>query len=127
MLRRILININDNFEQSLAGIAIIAISISLWLDRNYFFWPPELTSTMNDERVDIFILILGLGLLISALFDNPNKVIEIILFLSCGAVVFVLALTQLCHGFLAGQIRMAHTVIGDLIIFILIVRAAYKS
>lgn len=127
MLRRILSNINDNFAQSLAGSAIIAISLFLWLDRTYFFWPPELTSTMNDQRVDIIIFILGVGLLISALFDNPNRVIEITLFLTSGAVIFVLALTQLCHGFLAGQRRMAYTAIGDLIIFILILRAAYKS
>lgn len=127
MLRRLLNNVSNNFEQALASVSVIAIGASLWIDRDYFFWPPELTSTMNDQRVDIVILILGLGLLISALFDNPNKVIEIILFLSCGVVVSVLAITQLCHAFLAGQMRMAHTVIGDLIIFILIVRAAYKS
>lgn len=127
MLRRALSNINDNFEQSLAGMFIALIGASLWLDRNYFFWPPELTSTMNDQRVDIFIFILGLGLLISALFDNPNKIIEIALFLVCGAAVSVLAITQLWHAFLGGQMRMAHTAIGDLIIFVLIMRAAYKS
>lgn len=80
MLRRILSNINDNFAQSLAGSAIIAISLFLWLDRTYFFWPPELTSTMNDQRVDIIIFILGVGLLISALFDNPNRVRNYVVF-----------------------------------------------
>jgi len=39
----------------------------------------------------------------------------------------MLGCTQLWHAFLAGQMRMAHTVIGDVIIFILIIRAAYKS
>lgn len=127
MLRRLLSNINNNFEQSLAGISIALIGASLWLDRNYFFWPPELTSTMNDQRLDITILILGIGLLISALINNKSKFWQHLLLILCGAVIFMLALTQLWHGFLAGQMRMAHTVIGDFIIFILIVRAAYKS
>ena len=127
MLRRLLSNINDNFEQSLAGLSIALIGASLWLDRNYFFWPPELTSTMNDQRLDITILILGIGLLISALIDNKSKFWQHLLLILCGAAIFMLALTQLWHAFLGGQMRMAHTVIGDFVIFCLIVRAAYKS
>ena len=127
MLRRMLNNISNNFEQALASVAVIAIGASLWIDRNYFFWPPELTSTMNDQRIDITILILGIGLLISALIDNKSKFWQHLLLILCGAAIFMLALTQLWHAFLGGQMRMAHPVIGDFVIFCLIVRAAYKS
>ena len=127
MLRRLLSNINDNFEQALAGASIIAIGASLWIDRNYFFWPPELTSTMNDQRIDIVILLLGFCLLVSAVTGNKSKFWQHLLLILCGAAIFMLALTQLWHAFLGGQMRMAHTVIGDFVIFCLIVRAAYKS
>lgn len=127
MLRRLLNNINNNFEQFLAGASIIAIGASLWLDRNYFFWPPELTRTMNDQRLDIIITVLGLGLLLMAITGNRNKAWQHIFLILCGSVVCMLACTQLWHAFLANQMRMAHTVIGDFIIFILIIRSAYKS
>ena len=127
MLRRMFNNFSYNFEQALASVAVIAIGASLWIDRNYFFWPPELTSTMNDQRIDIVILLLGFCLLISALTGNKSKFWQHLLLILCGAAIFMLALTQLWHAFLGGQMRMAHTVIGDFVIFCLIVRAAYKS
>lgn len=127
MLRRMLNNVSNNFEQALASVAVIAIGISLLIDRDYFFWPPELTSTMNDQRIDMVILLLGSCLLISALIGNKSKFWQHALLILCGAVIFTLALTQLWHAFLGGQMRMAHTVIGDFVIFILIIRAAYKS
>ena len=127
MLRQMLDNVSNNFEQALASVAVIAIGASLWIDRDYFFWPPELTSTMNDQRIDIVILLSGICLLISALTNNKSKLWQHALLILCGAVIFTLALTQLWHAFLGGQMRMAHTVIGDFVIFCLIVRAAYKS
>ena len=127
MWHRLLSNINENFEQTLAGASIIAIGASLWLDRDYFFWPPELTATMNDQRLDITISVLGLALILMAITDNKSKAWQHIFLILCGSVVCMLGCTQLWHAFLAGQMRMAHTVIGDVIIFILIIRAAYKS
>ena len=127
MLRRLCHNIDSNFEQFLAGASIIAIGASLWLDRDYFFWPPELTATMNDQRLDITISVLGLALILMAITDNKSKAWQRIFLILCGSVVCMLGCTQLWHAFLADQMRMAHTVIGDVIIFILIIRAAYKS
>lgn len=127
MLHKLMHNANNNFDQLLAGTAIIAIGVSLFLDRNYFFWPPELTREMNDQRLDLFIIILGIGLFILAITDNISKAWQDTLLISCGAVIFMLACTQLLHAFLANQMRMAHTVIGDFMIFALIVRSAYKN
>lgn len=127
MWTKLLKNIDYNFEQILASLSIIAIGASLWIDRDYFFWPPELTSTMNDQRIDIVILLLGFCLLVSAVTGNKSKFWQHLLLILCGAAIFMLALTQLWHAFLGGQMRMAHTVIGDFVIFCLIVRAAYKS
>jgi len=127
MLRRLCHNIDSNFEQFLGATGIIAIGVSLWIDRNYFFWPPELTQTMNDQRLDLIITILGFGLLVMAITGNRSKAWEQIFLILCGSVICMLAFTQIWHANLAGQTQMAHSVIGDVLIFILIIRAAWKS
>lgn len=127
MLHRLCHNIDNNFEQFLAGAGIIAIGVSLWIDRKYFFWPPELTQAMNDQRLDLIITILGFGLLVMAITGNRSKAWEQIFLILCGSVICMLAFTQIWHANLAGQTQMAHSVIGDVLIFILIIRAAWKS
>ena len=126
MLRRLCHNIDNNFEQFTAAIGVVAIGISLWIDRKYFFWPPELTQAMNDQRLDIIITVLGLGLLIMAITGNKNKAWVQIFLILCGSVICMLWFIQLWHAKLAGQTQMAHTVISEATIFILILRAAWK-
>lgn len=123
----ILKNINKNFEESLTGISVAITGLSLLIDRNYFFWPPELRSMMNSEYVDIFFFILGISILICALTGNRNKIFQHIFLILAGAAILMLAVTQWWHVCYANEFRMAHSVISDCIIFILIIRCAYKS
>jgi len=127
MLRRLCHNIDNNFVQFVIGASIIAIGASLWLDRNYFFWPPELTKAMNDQRLDLIIIFLGLGLLVMAMTGNRNRAWQQIFLILSGSVIFMLACTQVWHAYLAHEFRMGHTVIGDVVIFIFIIWIAWKS
>ena len=127
MLRRLCHNIDNNFVQFIIGASIIAIGVSLWLDRNYFFWPPELTKAMNDQRLDLIIMFLGFGLLVMAITGNRNKAWQQIFLILSGSVIFMLACIQIWHAYLAHELRMAHTVIEDAVIFIFIIWIAWKS
>ena len=127
MFRKLLSNANENFDQTLTGLAIIAIGVLLWVDRNYFFWPPELRSMMNSELVDVFFMFLGVGILLCALTGNKNKALQHTLLILAGAAMLMLAVTQWWHVRFAGEFRMAHSIISDCVTFILILRCAYKS
>jgi hypothetical protein len=127
MWHRLTNNINNNFNQTIIGISMIATGIFLWLDRSYFFWPPQLSAMMNSEYWDGIFIFLGAGLLACAFFDNQNKVLQHSFLIAAGAVVLMLAVTQWWHVAFAGEYRMTHSVISDLVIFVLILRCAAKS
>ena len=61
-LKQYLVNLKLNDLQVIIALAMIAIGGSLWYDRHYFFWPPNLQSALNDWRIDIFILLVGIVL-----------------------------------------------------------------
>lgn len=119
--------INNKFDQFLAGLSVAVIGIFLLVDRQYFFYPPEWSSLMNDMKLDVIILVAGIGLVICGLYNNKIRWLSAIFFILAGAAVLALASIQLMHVVYAGQFRMAHTIIGDVIIFILIIHAAYNS
>lgn len=127
MLRRILTNLSNNFDQVLAGMSIIAIGISLLLDRKYFFWPPELVKPMNDQRLDLFIIILGLLIVINATKLEYNRTWRMTILVAGLWLMWILALIQIGHAYYAGQVRMAHTIIGDIVVSILCLHSIYES
>lgn len=127
MWRRLLNNINNNFEQALAGASIIAIGASLLFDRNYFFWPPEWTLFMNDKRLDLVILCLGLLIIIDSMFEKKHRGWRMFLLIVGMWTMWFLIAIQLAHAIGAGEFRMAHTVIGDAVISILCYRCICQS
>lgn len=118
---------SEYHEQVLAGTAITVIGIFLIASRQYFFWPPEWSSTLNDLRIDVIVLIAGIGMLVSAYTDNRIRWLKTISFILAGAIILALGVAQLLHVIFAGQFRMAYAIIGDLVIFALIIHAAYES
>lgn len=118
--------IDLHFSEFASSIGVMLIGYSLYIDRHYFFWPPSLSTLENDERIDILIICLGLGLLICTLTNNWSKAWTSFFLIMCGAVCLVIAGMQVLHMIYAGQNLMGHNTIGDFIVFILLVRAAYK-
>ena len=127
MLRRLLARINNNFDQITAGASIIAIGASLLLDRKYFFWPPELVRPMNDQRLDVCIIVLGILICINAFYENYNRAWRMTILVAGLWLMWILALIQLGHAYYAGQVRMAHTIIGDIVVSILLLHVIYES
>ena len=127
MLRRMLNNVSNNFEQVLAGVSIIAIGASLLVDRKYFFWPPELVKPMNDQRLDICIIALGFLIFINAFVDQYNRAWRMTILVAGLWLMWILALLDLEHGYYSLQVRMVHTIIGDIVVSILCLHSIYES
>ncbi len=75
-LKRYLVNLKLNDLQVIIAITMIAIGGSLWYDRHYFFWPPNLQSALNDWRIDIFILLVGIVLFFATAFRPDDTFIN---------------------------------------------------
>lgn len=119
--------INDNFEQLLAGVTIIVIGLSLLVDRNYFFWPPQWADSMNDVRLDLGVIFLGALIAVNALKAKAKRRWRLTLLLLGTWLMWILALIQLGHAFYAGEFRMAHTIIGDVVVSFICLHCLYES
>lgn len=127
MWHRLIANIKSFFDQTIVGLAVIAIGSVLWLDRNYFFWPPELKGLMNNVWLDRAILIMGTGILLCALTGNRAKWLQHLLFIVTEPTMIILAIAQLWHVIYVGEYRMGYTVICNVVICLLIFECAYES
>lgn len=119
--------LNDNFEQLLAGVTIIVIGLSLLVDRNYFFWPPQWADSMNDVRLDLGVIFLGILITIDALKKHTKRGLKLTLLLLGTWLMWILALIQLGHACYAGEFRMAHTIIGDVVVSLICLHCLYES
>lgn len=127
MLNKLWTNLKRNDLQALVGATVAVIGLSLWIDRNYFFWPPTLRNVLNDEGLDVLFFCTGLALfLVTAAGSKDKKFIRWLL-VACAAIAAALFTAQMCHGIFAGEPRMAHTAIGDVLLFLLIIHVAHDS
>ena len=124
-LKPYLLNLRINNLQVIIALAMMAIGGSLWYDRHYFFWPPNLHGALNDWRIDIFILLVGIMLLVSTALRPDDTVLIRTLLVICGGIVLGLAFLQLGHIIFTSEFRMGHTVIGDVVLFLLILHVAH--
>lgn len=127
MWRRLLSNINENHDQTIAGGTILAIGIALLRDRNYFYWPPEWTLFMNDKKLDLAIILLGLLITVDSTLKKRHRGWRMfILILGAWTLWFLIGL-QLGHAFGVGEFRMEVTVIVETAISILCLYCIYQS
>lgn len=127
MFKRIINNIDHNFNQMVVGVVIIMMGLFLWADKNYFFWPPQLRPLMNSEWSDIIFIILGSCLLLMALTGNPSRKIQSILLIISSAAVAMLLVEQAWHVICVHKIEMTMAVILDALVLTLLIRCAYEN
>lgn len=132
MWRRLLRNIDYNFNQVLIGLSVVSMGLFLWLDKSYFTWPPELRPLMNSKYSDLFFMCLGIILLLLAIVNKEIRIYKkwtlkgIILIITGGATL-VLLIEQLSQVLFAKNIEMTIAVIFDVFLFALIFRLALDS
>ena len=132
MWHRLLNNIDYNFNQLLIGLSIVSMGLFLWLDKNYFSWPPELRPMMNSEYADLFFIFLGIMLLFFAVTNKDIRVskkwtVKDITLTVAGGATILLLIEQLWQVLFAKNMDMAIAVIFDVFLFVLIIRCAYDS
>ena len=127
MWRRLLKNIDANFNQVLIGLSIVSMGLFLWIDKSYFSWPPELRPMMNSELSDILFIIIGVVMLFCGLSNNRNKAVCNIDYIVAGGATILLLIEQLWQVLFAKNMDMTIAVIFDIFLFVLIIRCAYDS
>lgn len=69
----------------------------------------------------------GLALFLLTAAGSKDKQAIRWLLVACAAIAAAMFTAQICHGIFAGEPRMAHTAIGDVLLFALVVHVAKDS
>ena len=111
--------------QTLISIWIAGIGLFLFNDQHYFFWPPNWSNIENDVRIDTFIVLVGLVLFLCTIFGVENRKITATLLVCCGAISLSMATLSLLHVIMSSYWVMGLNVIGELILFSLVLLVAH--
>ena len=111
--------------QGLISLWITGIGLFLYSDQHYFFWPPEWSNIQNDFRIDTFIAIIWLVLFLCTILGVKNRKIIATLLVFCGAISLSMATLSLLHVIMSNYWVMGLNVIGEIILFILILLVAH--
>lgn len=111
--------------QALISLWVTGIGLFLYSDRHYFFWPPDWSNVENDIRIDTFIVLVGLVLFLCTIFGLRNRKIIAILLVCSGAISLSMATLSLLHVVMSSYWVMGLNVIGELILFSLVLLVAH--
>jgi hypothetical protein len=111
--------------QALISLGITGIGLFLYSDQHYFFWPPDWSNVENDIRIDTFIVLVGLVLFLCTIFGLRNRKIIAILLVCSGAISLSMATLSLLHVVMSSYWVMGLNVIGELILFSLVLLVAH--
>ena len=105
MLKQLFHNLKYNAWYVIIGAVTTAIGYDLLTNEHFFFWPPQYSSLMNDDRFDVITLCIGLGLIIySAVGKHTNRIISMLLGLAA-ANYTIIAVILWMHMQFAGQYK----------------------
>ncbi len=111
--------------QALISLWVTGIGLFLYSDQHYFFWPPDWSNVENDIRIDTFIVLVGLVLFLCTIFGLRNRKIIAILLVCSGAISLSMATLSLLHVIMSNYWVMGLNVIGELILFSLVLLVAH--
>ena len=111
--------------QTLISIWITGIGLFLFNDQHYFFWPPDWSNIENDIRLDTAIVIIGLLLFLCTIFGITRRKIIATLLVLCGAISLAMAALSALHVIMSGYYVMGLNIIGELVLFSLILLVAH--
>lgn len=111
--------------QGLISLWITGIGLFLYSDQHYFFWPPDWSNIENDIRIDTFIVLVGLVLFLCTIFGVKNRKLIASLLVCSGAISLSMATLSLLHVIMSSYWVMGLNVIGELILFSLVLLVAH--
>ena len=99
MLKFLKQRLKTNTLHIIIGGAIALIGLELWLNKGYFFWPPNMSSILNDDAVGFFGTALGCGIVLWSISKEQNPKTNQIFLTLATAFMTLLAFVELGHAF----------------------------
>ena len=86
-----------NLLHLILGLLLTSMGIVLLMNDSFFYWPPEWQWFFNNDLVDVFAIIVGIGLIAFVFTGGKNQLANAVL-LSCAAFfLMMIVVLQLGH------------------------------
>lgn len=127
MLKLLKQRLKINTLHIIIGCVIALIGLELWLNKGYFFWPPNASSVLNDDVVGFFGTTLGCGIILWSFSRDQNPKTNQIFLTLATAFMTLLAFVELGHALFMHYPRIFTNVITDVALIAVIMYVARHS
>ena len=90
-------NIKNNLLHFILGLMLASIGIVLLLNDSFFYWPPEWQWLFNNDLVDAFAIIIGIGLIAFVFAGGRSQLVNAVLLACAAFFLMMLVVLQLGH------------------------------
>ena len=90
-------NIKNNLLHFILGLMLASMGIVLLLNDSFFYWPPEWQWFFNNDLVDAFAIIIGIGLIAFVFAGGKSQLANAVLLACAAFFLMMLVVLQLGH------------------------------
>ena len=90
-------NIKNNLLHFILGLMLASMGIVLLLNDSFFYWPPEWQWFFNNDLVDAFAIIIGIGLIAFVFAGGRSQLVNAVLLACAAFYLMMIVALQLGH------------------------------
>ena len=90
-------NIKNNLLHFILGLMLVSMGIILLLNDSFFYWPPEWQWFFNNDLVDAFAIIIGIGLIAFVFAGGRSQLVNAVLLACAAFFLMMIVALQLGH------------------------------
>ena len=90
-------NIKNNLLHFILGLILASMGIVLLLNDSFFYWPPEWQWFFNNDLVDAFAIIIGIGLIAFVFAGGRSQLVNAVLLACAAFFLMMIVALQLGH------------------------------
>lgn len=90
-------NIKNNLLHFILGLMLASMGIVLLLNDSFFYWPPEWQWFFNNDLVDAFAIIVGIGLIAFVFAGGKSQLANAVLLACAAFFLMMIVALQLGH------------------------------
>lgn len=90
-------NIKNNLLHFILGLMLASMGIVLLLNDSFFYWPPEWQWFFNNDLVDAFAIIIGIGLIAFVFAGGRSQLVNAVLLACAAFFLMMIVALQLGH------------------------------
>lgn len=90
-------NIKNNLLHFILGLMLASMGIILLLNDSFFYWPPEWQWFFNNDLVDAFAIIIGIGLIAFVFAGGRSQLVNAVLLACAAFFLMMIVALQLGH------------------------------